>query len=1505
MGTLLALALAGPLALQAPAPAPPPKRVLVYTHSAGFEHEVVKRPKPEELSLVERTLLQRGRERGWFEAVVTRDAGRFSRAGLADIDLVFFYTSGELPWSEAQRAALFEFVASGKGFAGAHPASDTFHAVPEYGRLVGGYFDNHPWHEKVQVEVEVRDHPATRHLGASFEIVDEIYQFKAPWQRQGLRVLLRLDPRAVDLKREGVHRTDRDFALAWCRDHERGRVFYTALGHRPEVWADERFLKHLEGGMAWASRAEERFEAAERAAAKLPKEPAPAPPKETPKEPPKLPPKLPKGELEVPAGFAADLVAESPELRWPTALVCLDDGTLLVGEDRMDMPGPVDQPVDRILALSFHPDGTHTTREFAKDLYAVMGLELVDGDVYVVNMPRLTRLVDRDRDGVVDERHEVLTDLGPQPPGHPGGFNDHIVSGLKLGLDGFLYIAVGDKGIPLCHGTDGRTLTLRGGGVIRVMPDGSRLSIVARGLRNVLDVAIDERGELFTYDNTDDGLGWWTRLSHVVYGGDYGYPWGYRESPEWYLPCMAEYGGGSPCGGLVYREAAWPAEYRGDLFFCEWGKGTLRRFELAEQGASFRVTRDEDFVRAGGVKEFKPFDVCESPDGRFLYVSDWAYDGWQKDLERGRLWRIRRADDDARRPSTLAALPADADGLIAALGDPSYRRRSAAHRAIGHCKDSVRPKLRELLESRDASVVARRHAVWAVSALVSDAHARQGTLWAIPAQDDVLDQYYRSIGARQGVPLNLRMPPSGLRDPDPRVRAALANAIAQIAAVEQDGKPQFGAPSREDPRRTRPTQDMLESYGSEPDPMVRWALGCALQSSGTVADSLYAWSKLRRPGLVGFRDAYSEDAVDELKKLLVADVETEARVAAVELLARIAYHEAPWDGSWWNIQPAKSPPPKRDQAWSETLRIVSALAAAVADREREVQLAALRELRKLGDRDALAPARDRIQCDEDEDVRCEALRVIEELGEAADLDLLARVVRDPRTGPAECQRAVAAAAAVSPGFSAEFLRSVAADEALSEASRSVALEGLARVADTASRALFERCAARGAPSVRKAALRGLARMFGREAGSFVAAQLADADVEVVQEACRVLAELGDERQVAALLPLLEREATRSEAILALAARPDERALRAYVAGLASRELRLREASQTALAALGSRARPGLEALHAERPFDEALLAAVQAALQAPQPVLDWRVHGPVARGPASEQAPELAELSEAPREVRADLRSGRVDLGALPDARDEVTAFAVARLHSTRARRAELSIGSDDGVRVWLDGRRVHVHEVERAWAAAQDRVPVELPAGESELVVEVWNARGQWAFSVAVEGEAQGPLFERRALAPDLEAYRRHALEQAGDPLNGARVFRQVSGPMCIRCHVVFGSGTAVGPELSDVAARFDRAALIESILAPSARIAEGYRLWAFELDDGRELYGQLKREDERQLEIYDNNGELRRVERATVVERSELKTSLMPEGLAPLMSRDEFADLVAYLSTLRGAPK
>jgi uncharacterized protein len=261
------------------------KKLLVITESKGFVHDVVRRGKDGSLCLVEKVFQDLAKKAGFFDVEVSQDSRKdLTAENLKNFDAVWFYTTGTLPISDVQKADLLAFVRSGKGFGGSHSATDTFYKWPEYGDLIGAYFDGHPWHQEVTVIVENKQHPATRHLGDSFKITDEIYQFRTPYSREKLNVLMKLDPKHAVMseaeraallkkaakleeagkadearklrkqtegKRPGVRRTDDDWALAWTREYGKGRVFYTALGHRAEVWNDPRFQEHVIGGLKY------------------------------------------------------------------------------------------------------------------------------------------------------------------------------------------------------------------------------------------------------------------------------------------------------------------------------------------------------------------------------------------------------------------------------------------------------------------------------------------------------------------------------------------------------------------------------------------------------------------------------------------------------------------------------------------------------------------------------------------------------------------------------------------------------------------------------------------------------------------------------------------------------------------------------------------------------------------------------------------------------------------------------------------------------------------------------------------------------------------------------------------------------------------------------------------------------------------------------------------------------------------------------------------------------
>lgn len=217
------------------------RNLLMITHSAGFKHDYL----PVAKEVVEKI----GSESGMFNVTATDECSLLNSEDLKKFDAILFATTGELPITSEQKMAFINAIKGGKGFIGVHNAADTFYKFPEYGQMLGGYFQAHPWTGEVMVIVEDIEHPATRHLPRKFMVKEEVYTFK-DWSREKTHVLISLDPRSVDLSK-GT-RPDNDYALCWCHNYGEGRVFYTAFGHFKEIWHEGWFKMHLLNGILWA-----------------------------------------------------------------------------------------------------------------------------------------------------------------------------------------------------------------------------------------------------------------------------------------------------------------------------------------------------------------------------------------------------------------------------------------------------------------------------------------------------------------------------------------------------------------------------------------------------------------------------------------------------------------------------------------------------------------------------------------------------------------------------------------------------------------------------------------------------------------------------------------------------------------------------------------------------------------------------------------------------------------------------------------------------------------------------------------------------------------------------------------------------------------------------------------------------------------------------------------------------------------------------------------------------
>jgi type 1 glutamine amidotransferase len=232
---------------EAPVAPKQPRQVLIFNLCTGYKHSAINHGAIALAMMGERT--------GAYVPTTSNDPEMFRPEKLRQFDAVVFNnTTGELFEDPELKKSFMDFVKNGGGVVGIHAATDCFYKWEEFGRMMGGYFNGHPWHEKVGVKIDDRESPLTAMFpDEPYSIVDEIYQFRAPYSRGQLRVLLSMDTARTDMNKKGINRNDGDFAISWIRGWGKGRVFYCSLGHREEIFWDPTILKHYLAGIQFAT----------------------------------------------------------------------------------------------------------------------------------------------------------------------------------------------------------------------------------------------------------------------------------------------------------------------------------------------------------------------------------------------------------------------------------------------------------------------------------------------------------------------------------------------------------------------------------------------------------------------------------------------------------------------------------------------------------------------------------------------------------------------------------------------------------------------------------------------------------------------------------------------------------------------------------------------------------------------------------------------------------------------------------------------------------------------------------------------------------------------------------------------------------------------------------------------------------------------------------------------------------------------------------------------------
>ncbi|MBE2282687.1 MAG: discoidin domain-containing protein [Prosthecobacter sp.] len=377
-------------------------------------------------------------------------------------------------------------------------------------------------------------------------------------------------------------------------------------------------------------------------------------------------------DVKVAEGFDVTLFANSAAANYPVFVAAEPDGTLYVSSDGNGSLGRNPKRGRVIRLRDLDGDGRADETKVFCEVDAPRGLVWDHDRLYLVHPPHLSEFIDADHDGVAEKQNILVKDIAFGYKDRPA---DHTTNGLSLGIDGWLYIAGGDFGFMKATGTDGKTLQHRGGGVIRVRPDGTGLEIYSTGTRNILEVAISPLMDIFARDNTNDGGGWNVRFHHFTGLDDHGYPRLYKNFNEECIQPLADYGGGSGCGAVYIDEPGF-GTWNNAPFTCDWGSGALWHHQVKPKGATFEETRKpEPFI-----KMTRPTDADVDGMSR-VYCSSWkgaTFDWAGPDV--GYIVQVKPKGFKAEPLPNFAK--AKDEELVKVLESASNRRRMEAQREL-------------------------------------------------------------------------------------------------------------------------------------------------------------------------------------------------------------------------------------------------------------------------------------------------------------------------------------------------------------------------------------------------------------------------------------------------------------------------------------------------------------------------------------------------------------------------------------------------------------------------------------------------------------------------------------------------------------------------------------------------------------------------------------------------------------------------------------------------------
>lgn len=497
---------------------------------------------------------------------------------------------------------------------------------------------------------------------------------------------------------------------------------------------------------------------------------------------------------------------------------------------------------------------------------------------------------DKDGDGVADGEPKPVVLHMSNPTYLAKRGTDHATNGIRMGIDGWIYIAAGDYGFHDAIGTDGTKLTMLGGGIVRVRPDGSEMEIYTHGTRNIYDVAIDPFMNIYTRDNTNDGGGWNIRFSHQIQSGEYGYPMLFKHFTEEIIPALVDLGGGSGTGSFFMSEPSWPEKYNHVPMMGDWGRSMLYIHRLTPSGASF-TQKQEKFIAMPQIT-----DVDVDGSGR-MYLSAWAGAGYSGDSTKGFVVRVVPDGWQYKPfPDIKSVSTEELEDLLAS--ESAVGRLAAQRELLSRSDEEAAEAGWAVATNKDLTLAARVAGIFTYAQAAKEGAVEN--LIKLTGEEKVKEFALRALADRKPFLGDVPTEPfiQALKDTSDRVKVAAIVGLARLgrkeaapALLQIDVPSSFTpVPKGEIGPHATPNSAIIPAHLAAHALANIHAVEACVDAIGTENSELALWA---------MRYMHDPQVVDGLIKAYKNTDDQELQRDIIFTLARIYHEEAPYDGSWW------------------------------------------------------------------------------------------------------------------------------------------------------------------------------------------------------------------------------------------------------------------------------------------------------------------------------------------------------------------------------------------------------------------------------------------------------------------------------------------------------------------------------------------------------------------------------------------------------------------------------